>query len=234
MLGELLITAGVFVLLFLGWQLWLNDIIVGDQQEQAAQELVESWPRAEGGTAMPPAAQPSDQPPAVITAPDDGSAFATLIVPRLGADYMRPIAQGVGHNVLNSTRLGIGHYPSTQMPGEVGNFALASHRKAYGGGFENINSLHVGDHIYVATPEGWYEYTYRSSEYVRPTGVGVIAPVPQMPDAAPTDRIITLTTCNPLFSTAERIAAYGVFTGWYPAAGGPPAEIAALVNPGGA
>ncbi|HEV7742578.1 MAG TPA: hypothetical protein VGO65_09180, partial [Pseudolysinimonas sp.] len=30
-LGELLITAGVFVLLFLGWQLWFNDLVVGSQ-----------------------------------------------------------------------------------------------------------------------------------------------------------------------------------------------------------
>src|SRR5690606_4650244 len=30
--GEIFITAGFLVFLFLGWQLWLNDIIVGDEQ----------------------------------------------------------------------------------------------------------------------------------------------------------------------------------------------------------
>ena len=30
-LGELLITGGVFVLLFLVWQLWFNDLVVGNQ-----------------------------------------------------------------------------------------------------------------------------------------------------------------------------------------------------------
>ena len=38
-LGELLITAGVFVLLFLGWQVWLNDIIEGAAQDKQAQQL---------------------------------------------------------------------------------------------------------------------------------------------------------------------------------------------------
>ena len=31
-LGELLLTASVLILLFLGWQLWWNDTIMGAQQ----------------------------------------------------------------------------------------------------------------------------------------------------------------------------------------------------------
>ena len=53
--------------------------------------------------------------------------------------------------------------------------------------------------------------------------------MPHHPDLAPTDRVITLTTCNPLYSTAERLIAYGVLESWQPLSAGPPAEIAADV-----
>jgi sortase A len=43
LIGELLITAGVLVFLFLGWQLWLNDLIVGAQQDKAAVQLAKEW-----------------------------------------------------------------------------------------------------------------------------------------------------------------------------------------------
>jgi sortase A len=225
-IGELLITAGVVVLLFLGWQLWLNDIIVGGQQQAEAGELSQSWERGEGTGSTKPV-DPGE--PAVMAAPGNAEKFAVLIVPRWGADYERSIAEGTGaKDVLN--KIGLGHYTGTQMPGEVGNFAVASHRMAYGGGFKDLHQLQIGDHIYVETQDGWYDYVYRSTEYVLPSGVGVIDPVPQAPDATAVDRMITLTTCNPFFSTAERLIAYGVYETWYPRAGGPPAEIAGTVN----
>jgi len=234
-IGELLITAGVLVLLFLGWQLWLNDIIVGGQQQAEAGELSQSWaldeqdptPQPTESDAPAEPAGPGD--PAVMAAVGNAEKFAVLIVPRWGADYERSIAEGTGaKDVLN--KIGLGHYTGTQMPGEVGNFAVASHRMAYGGGFKDLHQLQIGDHIYVETQDGWYDYVYRSTEYVLPSGVGVIEPVPQAPDATAVDRIITLTTCNPFFSTAERLVAYGVLDTWYPRAGGPPAEIAGTVN----
>ncbi len=230
-IGELLITAGVLVLLFLAWQLWFNDLVAGAQQENAANELSRQWddPGSPALTAAPTAGAMVP----VTARPAVNKPFATLIVPRLGADYNRPIAEGVGLGVLNNSRIGIGHYENTGMPGELGNFALAAHRSAYGGAFHNLHELVIGDDIFIATADGWYRYVYRSTEYVRASGVGVLAPVPQAPDAVPTDRIITLTTCNPLYSTAERLIAYGVFAEFTPRADGPPAAIAALVGAGG-
>ena len=144
-------------------------------------------------------------------------------MPRFGATWERPIAQGVGvADVLDA--IGVGHYPGTAMPGQVGNFAIAAHRHAYGGGFENLHLLHVGDHVYIGTKDGWYEYTFRDIEYVKPTQVNVLQPVPMEPGVAPVDRLITMTTCNPFFSTAERMIAYGVFDRWYPYAEGPPSR----------
>ena len=222
-LGELLITAGVFVLLFLAWQLWFNDIVVANKLHQESLQQSQSWQRdedtAEHGT-------PQDPP--VLGTPAASATFGLMIIPRFGADYYRPIAEGTGtFEVLNKGE--IGHYPTSDMPGAVGNFAVAAHRTSYGKPFNQIPDLDVGDRIYVETRDGWYAYIFRNLEYVPPTGVGVIDPVPQDKGVAPTDRLMTMTSCNPLFSSAERIIAYSVFDRFYPRADGPPEEIAATV-----
>ncbi|MEI5584418.1 MULTISPECIES: class E sortase [unclassified Agromyces] len=231
-LGELLVTAGVLVLLFLGWKLWWNDAIMASQQSDAASDLSAGWieqGRTESGEAPPPPAEGYGDPVVDATDYGNGEAFAVMYVPRFGEDSQRGIAEGVGFDVLNSFRLGVGHYPETQMPGEVGNFAIASHRSAYGGGMHEIEQLRLGDGIFIQTRDGWYTYRFRDLEYVTPDAADVLAPVPHHPELAPSDRIITLTSCNPLYSTAERIIAYGVLESWQPAAAGPPAEIAAQV-----
>lgn len=133
-------------------------------------------------------------------------------------------------SVLNSPSLGIGHYPQTQMPGDVGNFAIAAHRSANGGGMHLINTFQLGDPIYVQTADGYYTYRFRELQYVEPSAVEVLAPVPNDPAAKPTDRIISLITCNPLYSTAERVIAYGVFESWQPTSAGPPAELAPIIT----
>jgi sortase A len=231
--GELLITAGVLVLAFLGYQVSLADLIVGGELNGEAIEQSQEW--GAGYSDIPPseAGDPSaSEDPPVATAPANAERFANLIIPRFGGDYYRPIAEGVGTtDVLNKGN--IGHYPTTQMPGALGNFALASHRSSGGGNFRDVHQLRVGDHIYVETSEGWYQYTFRNLEYVRPTGVGVLDPVPQVEGVEASERYITLTTCNPFFSTAERIIAYGVYDSFYPRAGGVPAEIASNVTGAG-
>jgi sortase A len=227
--GELFVTLSVFVFLFLGWQLWFNPVVSSVQQTGTAEALSNEW--AETSTPAPPDGEPTgNDNPKVEAEPNDRVTFANLIVPRFGADYKRPVSQGIGYGVLNSSTLGLGHYPGTQMPGAKGNFALASHRTAFGGAFHEIHRLRVGDPIYVETKDGWYRYLFRDLEYVRASGSGVILPVPQEPGATAGDRIITLTTCNPFFSSAERIIAYGVFDRWYPRADGPPSEIADLTG----
>ena len=225
-IGELFITGGVLVLLFLGWQLWLNDLLEGNEQTQQAEKIQEMW--AKGGVIAPPA--PPDRPdpgePLVAGEPSFASQFAAIIVPRFGSDYVKPVREGVGTSELAD---GLGHYPGTAMPGAVGNAAFAGHRTGWGAPFGPIIDLQIGDSIYVETEEGWYRYIYRSTEYVMPTGVEVLEAVPNVPGLQPTDRIITLTSCNPPLTAAERIIAYGVYDTWYPRAGGPPPEIAAML-----
>lgn len=240
-IGELLITGGVVVLLFIGWQLWLYDSIVGDGLKEEATEQSRIWDEQAAENPIPtPTPDPEDpnapaegEPP-VLAAPVNAEYFGMLIVPRWGADYYRPIAEGVGvHDVLNKGLLG--HYPGTQMPGEVGNFAIAAHRTTKGGSLHHIHELQIGDHIYVETAYGWYQYTFRNLEYVRPTGVGVLDPVPQDTATPPSERYITLTSCNPILTSVERIIAYGVYDGFFPRdpskpASGAPEEIAPTVT----
>ncbi|QHC65127.1 class E sortase [Rathayibacter sp. VKM Ac-2759] len=227
-LGELLITAGALVLLFLGWQLWWNDAVIAGQQTSEAAELRDSWDAVDPVPAPTEAtgAAPADfGTPVVASAAALDTSFGNLYIPRYGEGWVRTIAEGIdAANVLDEGS--IGHYPGTQMPGEVGNFALAAHRSAYGGGMHLIDELQLGDAIYIETADGWYTYRFRNLEYVQPSDVQVIDPVPWTTGVAPTDRLITLTSCNPLYSTAERIIAYGVFESWQPRSAGAPAELA--------
>ncbi|QHC56851.1 class E sortase [Rathayibacter tanaceti] len=220
--GELLMTAGALVLLFLGWQLWWNDAVIAGQQTTQAAELRESW----GGAAPLDTADTSaPTEPVVATAAALDTSFGNLYIPRYGDGWVRTIAEGIdAENVLDEGS--IGHYPGTQMPGQQGNFALAAHRSAYGGGMHLIDEFQLGDPIYIETADGWYTYRFRNLEYVQPSDVQVIDAVPWTPDASPGDRLITLTSCNPLYSTAERIIAYGVFDSFQPRSAGAPAEIA--------
>lgn len=225
--GEVLMTLGVIMLLFVGWKYWLNDLIVGDEQNQAGQEL--SQVLAEGGeeattvtTTDPAIGIPISSAPTVTN-----ERFAILYVPTWGADYARPIAQGIEqHEVLDHN---IGHYPDSQMPGEVGNFAIAGHRLAYGASMQKIHELQLGDELVVETADGWYTYSYRSGEYVAPTQVDVLGSVPRYPEQAGTDRLMMIMSCNPFWSTAERIIGYAVFDSFTPRADGPPESIAASV-----
>ena len=233
--GEILITAGALMGLFLAWHLVWNDAIQGERQSQAATSLANDWkePSSNGIDLEPaePAVRPSGEEPPVTVSPAEGEAFALLYVPRFGNDFVRSIAEGVDlKTVLNSRTLGIGRYLESDQLGEAGNFAIAAHRTTWGATFGDIGELRIGDRIYVEVPEGWHSYQFRNLEYVWATEVDVLNSFPKMSLEEPGTRVITLTSCHPRFSEAERIIAYGVYEGWFPRDGGPPSEIAELVK----
>lgn len=217
-LGELLMTFGVIMLCFVGWKYWLNDIIVGRHQNEASSQLSQQLAENAGGQQVDAQGVPLGDAPVL-----DAQRFAILYVPEFGADYMRPIAQGTDYSAVLSDN--IGHYPDSAMPGEPGNFAIAGHRLAYGAPMQRIHELKLGDEIIVETSAGWYTYSYRSSEYLPPAAIDAVAPVPHHPEATPDESIITLQSCNPYWSTAERIMAYGTLEKFTPRADGPPESI---------
>ena len=233
-LGDLLLTAGVITLLYVGWQLWIGDLIYAAQRNATGQELSQEWEQqyaapAPGDAASDPvpsetaeAEAPPAVEPIVLPEPADAEIFGIMHIPRFGVDYQVPMAGGVSREHTLDP-IGIGHYPDTAMPGAVGNFAVAAHRTTYGKPFNRIAELHVNDAIIVETADGWYTYRFRTLEYVTPDEVEVLLPVPQVPDAPPGSRYITLTSCSPMFAMTERIVAYGVFESFAPrAAGAPP------------
>ena len=232
--GEVLITAGVIVLLYVVWQLWVGDLIYGAERNAEGTELSQTWQQEyeeQTTDAAPapttPVAESATAPPPVLAEPGDGQTFAVMHIPRFGSDYAVPMAGGVTRS-RTLDPIGIGHYPGTRMPGEPGNFAVAAHRTTWGKPFNRIADLRVGDAIVVETAEGWFTYRFRTLQYVRPDQVEVLLPVPQAMDAPAGTAYITMTSCSPLYGMTERIVAYGVFESFTPRTAGRPASLEAV------
>jgi sortase A len=210
--GELLITLGVLLLLFVAYQLLWTNVTAQRAADQVASQLQESWSRpgptdGSGGEADP---ADDDEPEA---RPEIGNAFALMYIPRLSDKvWGMPVLESVE---LPDLARGIGHYPTTQLPGAKGNFAVAAHRATNGEPFRDIDRLEVGDTVIVETQDSWYEYTLRRDQIVSPQDTWVIDPVPGDPGATPTDRLITLTTCNPRWGSTTRWIWWGDLTARY-------------------
>ncbi|MFE7629150.1 class E sortase [Kocuria sp. NPDC057446] len=221
--GELLITVGALLGLFLLWQLWWTNIEANSVHEQAVAEMTERF--NEPQRALDATSTGGD--PVVATAPAYGQDIGIIYIPRFGPDYARPVIEGTGPDVLDT--LGIGHYPDTAMPGDTGNFSLAGHRQTNGKVFDLIHTLETGDHIHLRTAQGYYTYTVISHKIVAPTHTQVIAPNPENPQAAPEQRLLTLTSCHPRYGDAERYIVHAELGAWRPTQTGPPPEIATIV-----
>jgi sortase A len=224
--GEVLVTLGVLLGLFVVWQLWWTDVPAHAEQRAIVAAL--DWPdppapgpgEGAGGT-TPPVGRTDPAP--VLPEPAHGTTFATIAVPRWGGEAM-PVSEGTTkRDVLD--RKGIGHYEGTAMPGAVGNFAVAGHRTTYGKPFHRVEELRVGDPVVVRTEDTWYVYAVTSTEVVAPSDVDVIAPVPGDPGAAPALAQMTMTTCHPMYSARERYVVHLVLDHWLPVADGTPAEL---------
>lgn len=237
--GELLITVGVAMLLFVAWQLWIGDWIGAAQKDAAGQSLSQQWAQ-QYATSSPTPSSPAPSPsgtvspaptptaaPVILPEPADAQIFGTMHIPRFGQAYNVPMAGGTT-KARTLDPIGIGHYTGTPMPGAWGNVAVAAHRTTYGKPFNRIADLHVGDAIVIETKDGWYTYRFRTLEYVKPDAVNVLLPVPQQTDVAANGRYLTMTSCSPMYAKTERIVAYSVFESFTPRADGPPASLAAV------
>ncbi|TQN38095.1 sortase A [Blastococcus colisei] len=204
--GELLITGGLVVLLFVVYELVVTDVLADRRQVALAHELQEDWDRP------PSAAVP-------VHESKLGDAFAVLHIPRLGLDYERVVLEGTQERQLSQ---GPGHYTGTAMPGEQGNVAFAGHRVGKGSPFLELDLLQPGDPIVVETADSWFVYRMLGDvatgdvaadpsgipgrQIVRPEDVEVISPTPNAAEnAAPTGAYLTLTTCHPRYSAEQRL-----------------------------
>lgn len=228
-LGEMLLLGGLVVMGYIFWQPWYTTNVVADRQAQLSAQTVASWAEAESDAS----ASEWDGVIPVAARVAEPEVFGVMYVPAFGHGFMNQIAEGTSRTeVLNLSEKGIGHYVSTQMPGETGNFAVAAHRSGpRTTPFKEAMNLRLGDALYVQTPEGWYTYIFRSQEYVLPDEGDVLNPFPRIDGVPGTDQILTLTTCHPKdFGADERTIIYAVFDSFQPSSEGPP-EALLSVNP---
>jgi sortase A len=195
-IGEVFITTGVLMLLFVSYQLWWTNVRAHAQADKEASSLQNDWASGKGapGTFEP------------------GQGFALLHIPKL--DVVVPIAEGVSNKKVLDKGM-VGHYGEaplkTAMPdAKTGNFALAGHRNTHGEPFRYINKLSPGDAIVVETQDDYYVYKMTSMLPVTaPSNTSVIDPIPKGSGFTTAGRYITLTTCTPEFTSKYRLIVWG-------------------------
>ncbi|MEV0132219.1 class E sortase [Dactylosporangium sp. NPDC050688] len=211
--GELLITFGLIVLLFAGYEVWGKSAIVDAHQDELNRQLEQQWAQP----AADPTVAPSG-PPSPVAKPANGAVIASVHIPRLKKKWA--VVQGV---TPADIRYAPGHYPDTALPGQVGNFSMAGHRTP--AIWWDLDQLKANDPVVVKTADTWYVYRVTSHEIVLPTAVQVVAPVPNKPGVAPTKAMLTMTTCNPKFNNYQRLVVHAELDRTQPVAQGDPAEL---------
>ncbi len=222
-IGRTLITLGMLVLAFAGFQLWgtawqeaRNQSALEDQfaEQQAmlaaiAPELATTATTAStipGETTT--TATPTTLSPEVLQViadelvPENGEVLGSIAIPSIGVD--KQIIEGTSREDL---RKGPGHYPSTPFPGQAGNAAIAGHRTTYGAPFGDLDLIEPGEQIIVETVFG--TYFYEVLPQIDPDGNEVghfivdASAVEVVEDQG--DNRLTLTACHPKYSAAQRI-----------------------------
>ena len=197
--GLFFLVAGFLVVGFWAYLVWGTAVGQHAAQARLATALTKRY-------ATPPA--PASTSPTLTTTPAPsapngpfvwpqlgiGVPVARLVIPRIGLDMV--VVQGTDTADL---REGPGHYPSTPLPGQPGNVAIAGHRTTYAHPFYNLNELSAGDSILLTVPGHAWRYVVRGQMVVAPTDVAVAGPLPAG------GSWLTLTTCNPRYSAATRL-----------------------------
>jgi sortase A len=212
--GRTLVGLGILVLAFVAYQLWGTSLSESHAQQVLRHQLsgrLGSSPTV-GAQEAPPGRSSGSLPAAgapgvSAQAPSEGAAIGIIKIPKIGVDKV--FVEGTGTADL---REGPGHYSGTPLPGQPGNASIAGHRTTYGAPFSRLDDMRPGDQILVTTQQGTFRYDATRSEVVDPSNVSVIGPT-----TAPQ---LTLTTCTPRFSAAQRLIVQASLVG-SPALGTP-------------
>ena len=197
-IGRVCITAGVLILLFVGYQLWGTGIREAQAQNSLESEFEQRIGGVEDDTtattveAAPPGESPTTEVAPPPPPPTEGDAVARLRIPRIDVDKI--VVEGVQ---VDDLKRGPGHYPDSPLPGQPGNAAIAGHRTTYGAPFNRIDELEQGDEILVTTVQGSFRYEVQRQLIVSPDQVEVLDDFG--------DSRLTLTACHPKYSARQRI-----------------------------
>ena len=201
--GEIFLTFGVIGLLFISYLIWGTALRAESAQRQLSNELNQEWRQAPARGDAAEVQGPSPEQFDVAT----GQPFAFITIPAFGPHWRFTLIQGTA---LAQLDLSPGHVPGTQWPGQVGNFAVAGHRVTAGNPFWSLPSLRTGDLVDIQTQLNDYTYRITGQQRVLPTDLGVLDPVPSHPAQHPTQRLITLITCDPAWTGTHRVVVTGV------------------------
>ncbi|MDO0926823.1 class E sortase [Streptomyces sp. TG1A-8] len=195
--GELLITAGLVLGLFVVYSLWWTNVIADRKADRRADRVRDHWAQA-----------PASGPGALDT--KDGIGF--LHVPAMDNGEVL-VEKGTGTGVLDDGVAGYYTDPvkaALPMTGKDGNFALAAHRDGHGAKFHNIDRLRKGDPIVFETKDDWYVYkVYSILPETSKYNVKVLSPVPRESGRRKPGHYITLTTCTPVYTSRYRYVVWG-------------------------
>lgn len=199
----------VYSLLFTNLQTQRTQEVIGQRWEREVGDVDEPWELEVGAaeeaavTAGSGRVDPAEGPAAV-----PGAAVAVLEFARAGTG--EPLVREDPLFVVEGVRVddlqrGPGHYPGSELPGQPGNFAVAGHRSTYDAPFYNLDQLVAGDEVRVTDRAG-ERFTYRVVEQriVGPAADEVLEQDP-LGTGRPT---LTLTTCHPRFSNAQRLVVF--------------------------
>lgn len=233
-LGQTLITLGLVLLLFVVYEVYVSNFFAHKQQAKVHSVLEQQWSEGHDVLALPQG----------DLATLAGQGIANLYIPRFGRDYAWTIVEGSRVPTDSQLEKGPAHYGGTALPGQVGNFAMAGHRVGKGEPFLNLDHLRAGDAVIVETKTHWYVYRVKGAnsdlakpdadgipgrEIVQPSDGGPIQPVPDHPGVAPTEALLTMTTCHPKFTAEHRMIVYAKLADTVPRTGASmPSVIQAL------
>ncbi|WP_431983886.1 class E sortase [Streptomyces qinglanensis] len=192
--GELLITAGLVLALFVVYSLWWTNVLADRQAAKESNRVREHWAADRG---------PGDL--------DTRDGIGFLHVPSMSSDDIL-VKKGTDPEELNQ---GIaGYYTEPVKSGlpqdQSGNFALAAHRDGHGAKFHNIDKMDKGDAVVFETKNTWFVYkVFATLPQTSKYNVDVVDPIPKESGKKERGRYITLTTCTPVYTSKYRYVVWG-------------------------
>lgn len=178
--------------LYQAYENWAFDQEIAGHEATVKDWIMEITPLADwlgyhvpAGKSLAPA-QPSTTSvgPAAPPALPEGVLMGRVEIPRLHLSAI--VRQGVDHRTLATA---VGHVPSTQGVGDIGNFAIAAHRDTL---FRALKDIKIGDTVKFQAPDHVYTYQVISTQIVKPSNVSVLRPQGDQ-------RLLTMITCYPFY-----------------------------------
>ncbi|MER6305708.1 class E sortase [Streptomyces sp. NPDC001657] len=223
-LSEICLTAGALIVLFVVYLLFWTGVRADSAMDGEIGTLHDRW--SSGAAAAPGRTPPPGESPTPAPSPRryrSGDSFAVMYVPRFGADWAKPVLEGTATGTLQR---GLGHYARTARLGDLGNFAVAGHRRTYGDPFKDFPELRPGDAVVLSDGTTWFTYRIDNRPYTTlPGDIGVIDPVPRKSGFNGPGRYLTLTTCEPEWGHSHRLIAWAHLDATQPVAQGRPSAL---------